>query len=147
MIYHKNTKSDCPINAVNVLMNTVWEESSCIQKLDNIPFVYEYFKTICENEDDIGEKVYYSNLNDEQITKVKQMVIDYCQTTEKALEIIDYLEDSDGFDPVFFVLTSKNSEYIKFITRMDNRYECSSESASESKPEDEPESEPESGGN
>ena len=130
MIYHKNTKSGCPINAVNVLMNTVWEITGHIDQLNTIPFVYEYFETINKIEDDSG--VYYSNLNDEQIAKVKQMVIDYCQTAENALEIIEYIEDSDGFDPVFFVLTPKKSEYIKFITH--NIYGCSeSESESEDK--------------
>lgn len=50
------------------------------------------------------------------------MVIDYCKTSDKALEVIKMLEDYKAFDPIFFVLTTKNSEYIKFIKHANRDY-------------------------
>lgn len=116
MIYYEKTLSNCPINAIKVLMNDVWQVCSRINTLVNIPFVEEYFKSI-NGEDDYCELVYYENLTDEQRSKVQHMIIDYCSTPEKALELIALLEDSDAPDPIFFVLAPENSEYIRFITQ------------------------------
>lgn len=116
MIYYKKTLSNCPINAIKMLMNDVWQDCGWINTLINIPFVDEYLKSI-NGEDDYYALMYYDNLTDEQRVKVQSMIIDYCSTSEKALELIKLLEDSDAADPIFFVLAPENSAYIRFITQ------------------------------
>lgn len=140
MIYHEDTQSDCPINAVNILMSQIWEECGGIHQLVNIPFVKEYFKSIPTKDGGEDSGVYYENLYEEHAAAVIKMVIDYCETAEKALEVIKMLEDCKGFDPIFVVLTTKNSEYIKFINRANRDYidyeSGSEDEASEDEPSD-----------
>lgn len=120
IILHINTESPCPINAVLMLINSMEENTEINDEEDEydigpankdvfekIPFVKKF---LSENDIDFGEEeITYSDFK-----KIKQLVIDYITTPEKALAVIDWMQGCD-FDPYFIELIDSNSKFIDYI--------------------------------
>ena len=138
IILHINTNSHCPINAVSMLINFIKDAAKfngegdeyVIGPASKCAFIQIPFVKIFLNENDI--LLYEREISYSDFKKIKKLILDYITTPEKALEVIDWMQNSD-FDPYFIELIDSNSKFVKYITHnTESGTESGSESGSES---------------
>lgn len=110
MLCHINTKSSCPINAIREFL-TIYDSE--ISVLANIEFVQDYLV-----DNNIDTELYFNEIEAELQNEVKELILNYITTPEKAVEIIGLIEDKN-LDPYYFELIDENSKYIHFLDNYD----------------------------
>ncbi len=115
IIGYKNTKSDCPVNAIKELVN-MWKAGNQFITFNEIPAVKSYMKRNSIESVDAWEE-----LSDVHAAKIENIILSGCDTEDNALGLIDLFHENAkprDHDPVFFKLDYESDTLMTYIGHM-----------------------------